>query len=108
MVKEEVFESLKTELQAEEGELFNESLLQIKVEAAYREVVMARNYPSSYSEISIDKDMEQFYSTIRKIALFDYNQSGAAGQSSYSSDGTSIHYVNRDSYFKGVLPIARC
>lgn len=106
MVKEEIFESLKKELSAEEGDLFNESLLEVKVDTAYREVMMARNYPASYSESAIDDDMAQYYSVIRSIALFDYNQSGGSGQSSYSSDGTSIHYVNRDNYFKGVYPIA--
>lgn len=105
MVKEDVFNSLKTELESSEGELFNETLLNVKVESAFREVMAARKYPSSYSQLTIEKDMEQFYATIRGIALFDYNQSGAEGQTSYSADGTSIHYVERDKLFYGVIPI---
>ena len=105
MVKEEVFESLKTELQASEGDLFNETLLKSKVESAYREVMSLRQYPYSYSQVTIENDIEQFYTVIRRVALFDYSQSGAEGQTSYSADGTSIHYIDRDKLFYGVIPI---
>lgn len=105
MVKEDVFIALKTELEITEGAMFNETLLESKVNGAYEDVKMARNYPSSYSEKDINNDMERYYSTIRSVALFDYNQIGAEGQSSYNADGTSIHYLNRDRLFKGVVPI---
>ena len=105
MVKEDVFEALKKELQITEGEKFNETLLEIKVNGAYEDVKAARNYPSSYSETAITSDMEKYYITILGIARYDYNQIGAEGQSSYSADGTSIKYLNRNSLFKGVLPI---
>lgn len=105
MIREDVFLSLKTELKITEGEKLNETLLQSKVDAAIADVKAARNYPASYSEDKINSDIERYYSTIRSVALFDYNQVGAEGQSSYSADGTSIHYLNRNSLFKGVLPI---
>lgn len=104
MVKEDVFEKLKKEILEAEGQV-NETLLEIKVEGAYEDVKMARDYPSSYSEEYIIKDMERYYSAILNIARFDYGNIGAEGQSSYSADGTSIHYLNRDRYFKGVYPI---
>lgn len=105
MVKEDVFIALKTELEITEGEKFNETLLKAKVEGAFQDVKMARRYPSYYSEADLIDDMEQYYSIIRAVALYDYNQIGAEGQSSYSADGTSIHYVNREKLFRGVLPI---
>lgn len=105
MVKDDVFLALKTELAITEGTMFNETLLDAKVKGAYEDVKTARNYPESYSEDDISKDMERYYSVIRSVALFDYNQIGAEGQSSYNADGTSIHYLNRDRLFKGVLPI---
>ena len=49
--------------------------------------------------------MERYYSIIRSVALYDYNQIGAEGQTSYSADGTSIRYLNRDKLFHGVVPI---
>ena len=105
MVKDRVIESLKTELEVTEGEKFNEQLLISKVNNAYAEVKMTRNYPSTYSESAIDDDMEKFYTSIRSIAMYDYNQIVAEGQTSYSSDGTSIRYLNRDKLFHDVIPI---
>lgn len=101
--------SIKSELEIElKNEVaFNAELLALKVTNAYREVKQARNYPSTYSDEMIAKDMENFYSNIRAIAMYDYNQIGAEGQTQYSADGESIHYIDRNKLFSGVLPIAR-
>lgn len=104
---ESIIEDLTEELNITEGKKFNASLLQAKVNAAYREVKTARRYPSTYNEYVIENDMENYYSVVRAISLYDYNQIGAEGQKQYSADGTSIHYVDRDSLFKGVEPISR-
>lgn len=105
-VKEDVIASLTIELEITEGDRFNAVLLESKVNSAYREVQTARRYPSSYTEAAIERDMEKYYSQIRAIAQYDYNQIGAEGQTSFSEDGSSIHYVDRDKLFSGVLPIA--
>lgn len=103
---EEIIEELKAEIEATEGDKFNLSLLRSKVNSAYRAVKTARRYPASYSEAAIERDMNNYYSQVREIAMFDYNQAGAEGQSQYSQDGVSVHYVERDKLFYGVLPIA--
>ena len=102
-----VYESIKIELEITEGERFNPVLLRSKVENAYYEVKTARRYPISYTEASIDRDLENYFSQIRAIALFDVNQIGAEGQTQYSQDGVSVHYVDRNRLFAGVLPIAK-
>ena len=86
---------------------FDADILALKVSNAYREVRTARNYPSYYSEESITADMMNYYSNIRAIAMYDYNKIGAEGQTQYSADGESIHYVDRSKLFNGVIPIAR-
>ena len=106
-LKEDVFESLKTELEITEGSRFNEVLLRSKVDNAYREVQTARSYPASYTEAAIERDMENYYSQVRSVALYDYNAIGSEYQTSFSEDGSSIHYASRDSLFAGVLPIAK-
>lgn len=103
---EEIIEDLTTEIAAEDGDKFNPSLLASKVRNAYRAVKTARRYPASYTEAMIERDMENYYSQVRDIAMYDYNQIGAEGQTQYSQDGVSIHYVERDKLFYGVLPIA--
>ena len=108
-MQNEIFETLKAEILADDAQadLFSETLLRSKIASAYREVKAARKYPSSYSESQIDADMENFYSNVEEIARFDYNAVGSEGMSSYSADGTSIHYKDRDKLFYGVYPIAR-
>lgn len=104
---EEIIEELKTELSTTEGERFSSELLTSKVKSAYRDVKAARRYPASYSEAMIESDMENYFSQVKEIARYDFNQIGAEGQTSYSQDGVSVHYVDRDKLFYGVLPIAR-
>ena len=106
---DEIFENLKVEINADDSQSdkVNETLLRIKVEGAFRDVKNARNYPSIYSQAQIEADMIKYYSNIESIARYDYNKVGAEGQSSYSADGTSIRYLNRDKLFYGVYPISR-
>ena len=103
---EEIFEELKAELVETEGDKFNATLLRSKINSAYRDVKAARKYPLSYTEAMIEREMENYYSQVREIALFDYTQIGSEGQTQYSQDGVSIHYVDRNKLFYGVLPFA--
>ena len=102
----QIYESLKIELEITEGERFNPDLLLSKVKSAYRAVQTVRKYPKSYTEAMIERDMENYYSQVKDIAMFDFNQIGAEGQTQYSQDGVSVHYVDRDKLFYGILPIA--
>ena len=104
-LKDEIFNDLQEELTAVEDAIFNEKLLKSKVDAAVREVKGARKYPDYYTETAVNQDMEQFYSNIRSIALFDYNQTGAEGLKSYSADGGTLNYLDRSTLFRGIIPI---
>lgn len=106
-LKEDIYNSIEAELQVTEGERFNAVLLRSKVDNAYREVQAVRNYPSSYTEAAIERDMEKFYSQIRAIALYDYSIVGVEALLSFSEDGVSNHMIDRNSLFNGVLPIAK-
>lgn len=105
-MKTEIIAELTAELQGETD--FDAVLLTAKVNNATREVQTARNYPSTYTAAQIETDTVRFFSQIKSIALYDYNQVGAEGQTQYSADGVSIHYVERNKLFYGVRPIARC
>ena len=106
---EEIFENLKSEIVSDpaQADLLSETLLRAKVKSAYREVVQARNYPKSYTDSQIESDMVYYYSNIESIARYDYNAVGSEGLSSYSADGTSLSYRDRDKLFTGIYPIAR-
>lgn len=105
-LEQEIFADLSAELSVSD-ENFNEILLISKVRNAMREVKRARNYPKTYSDSQIEKDMYDYFSNIRNIALYDYNQIGAEGQSSSGENGTSRSYVDRDKYFSGICPFVR-
>ena len=104
-MKSEIIAELTIELQNETD--FDADLLEAKVNNAIREVQTARNYPSHYVNLQIERDTVRFFSQIKAIALYDYNQIGAEGQTQYSADGESIHYVDRSKLFYGVVPLAR-
>ena len=83
-----IVEELTIELTKEVG--FDAAILELKVRNAYREVQQVRNYPSYYKPEIKDSDMENYFSNIKAIALYDYSKIGAEGQDSYSADGESI------------------
>ena len=88
-------------------ENFDSNLLEIKITNAIREVKAARNYPSTYTEDMIDKDMQKYYSKIRNIVLYDYSHIGAYGENQRNEDGINRVYVERSSLFNGIIPISR-
>jgi len=101
----EIVEDLKIELENDVG--FSEDALTAKTRNAYREVKLARNYPSTYSQQLIDSDMEKYISVIRDIALFDYNQIGKDFEQSHTENSVTRSYTSRLSLFANVTPIAR-
>lgn len=96
-----IVEELSAEL-SEDDAMFNEKVLGFKVKNAIREVCMKRNYQAtSYDEEEIVSDLWNYYSTIRNVALYDYNQTGIEFQTS-STENYTRTYMNRDDLFKGV------
>ncbi len=106
-IEQEIMEDLTAELSISD-ENFNPDLLLSKVRNALREVKKARKYPSYYTESQISKDIYDYYSNIRNIALYDYNLIGAEGQTSSNENGTSRAYVDRNELFSGIIPISKC
>lgn len=103
----EIYENLIAEMSEDfaQDDKVNETVLMNKIKSAYRDVKQARRYPSSYAESAIESDMVNYYPTIEAIARYDYGKIGGDNMSSYSSDGTSIHYLSRDDLFNGVIPL---
>lgn len=102
---QEIIDDLTVELEATDDQ-FSASLLSSKVVGAYRDVVGTRRYPSHYTEADIVADMEQFYHTVRELALYDYNQIGMEGQTRNGENEIVRSFVRRSSLFNGVIPLA--
>lgn len=105
-LEQEVFADLSAELSVSD-ENFNETILLSKVRNAMREVKRARNYPKSYTDSQIEEDMYDYFSNIRNIALYDYNQIGGEFQESSSELSTSRVWMERNKLFCGICPFVR-
>lgn len=100
-LENEIVEDLKAELENEPE--FNEKVLKAKVKSAIREVVMKRSYKdTSYTNDEITLDLYNYYSVIRSVALYDYNQRGAEYETQHSENGVNRTWESRDALFKGV------
>lgn len=105
-LENDLLEDLKSELSVTDPK-FKPELITPKIKGAIREVKRARNYPKHYTESAIAEDLENYYSNIRNIALFDYNLIGGEFQESYSENGKSGSFVKRNSLFAGIIPLSR-
>lgn len=97
----EILEDLKTELGLQDTS--DIAILSSKVKNAYREVKRTRNYQTNHSQAFIDADMGNFYSNIRDLALYDFNQVGAEFQSNHSENGYNRSWVDRKECLSGVV-----
>ena len=100
-LQDEIVAELTVELQDEPT--FNVNILATKVRNAIREVKMKRNYQAtSYTDEQVEKDVYNYFSVIKSVALYDYNQIGAEGEQSHSENSVSRTWVDRDDLFRGV------
>ena len=100
----EIVEELTAELTAIDPEDPNIGVIETKVKAAYRRIVVARNYPKSWTEEKIASDMVNYYQNIRDLALYEYNTIGAEYQSHHEENGTIRTWYERDKCLRGVFP----
>ena len=73
------------------------------IKQARNEVVSKRNYPESYTDEKISEDLKQFEDVIVNLALYDHSQAGEAYMASYSENGVSRSWKDRESLFVGVF-----
>ena len=100
-LQDEIIAELTVELSGQPT--FNSDVLAIKVRNAIREVKMKRNYQAtSYTDEQVEKDLYNYFSVIKSVALYDYNQIGAEGEQSHSENSVSRTWVDRDDLFRGV------
>ena len=102
---DEILQDLKLQLDiSSEQEV---ALLSSKIKNAIREVRHARNYPKYYTDSQIAEDLEDYYSNILSLALYDYNQIGAEGETGHSDSGTSRTWKDRKECFNGISTICQ-
>lgn len=85
---------------------FDSYAMKDKIESALNEVKESRRYPSYYIEEQIVKDLNKYSSTIKNVALYDYNQIGAEFQENHTENSVSRSWKKREELFRNVVPIA--
>lgn len=107
-MEKELLQDLKDYL-GDDYEAAQESALLFCIKRALLSFKNKRNYPDTYSDTVINKDMEKYYSCIFDLTLYWCNMQGCEFQSSHSESGVSRSFDSeRDIYvLHDVIPIAR-
>lgn len=104
-LKDAVVDDITIEMQRDD--MFDPEILAIKVENVITEVINTRRYPSSYSDEAILADVLRFYSNIRNISIYDYNQIGVEFERVHYENTVHRSWEGRGDLFKGIIPIAK-
>lgn len=106
-MKNRIIAVLEPELEVTDPN-YNADLLSAKAGQVLDEAQVIRNYAqTNYSEVTILADMEKGLPVFINVTRYDYNKIGAEGQSQYSGDGESLHYLDRGKMWNGWMPLAR-
>lgn len=106
-LESELLEDLSSEIEISDGDSDSLKKLSAKIKNAIREVKRTRNYPKSYTDDVIAEDLYCYYSNIHDLALYDYNQIGAEGQTGHNENGTSRNWKSRRDCLIGVVSMCK-
>ena len=86
----------------EENPLLEQLIIQ-----AEADIRAKRMYPESYTEEKIAADMKKFQSVVVNLVVYDRSQAGENFMASYSENGVSRTWRDREDLFVGVFPFAK-
>lgn len=82
-------------------------LIEQLIEQAQQEVMSRRMYPSSYTQEQINDDMKNYEGVIVNLAVYDKSQAGEAYMSSYTENGVSRAWKDRENLLAGIYPFVK-
>lgn len=82
-------------------------LIEQLIEQSRQEIISLRNYPSSYTQEQIDNDMTKYENVIVNLTVYDHSQAGESFMASYSENGISRNWVDRNNLLAGVIPFVK-
>lgn len=82
-------------------------LIEQLIEQSRQEIISLRNYPSSYTQEQIDDDLAKYESVIVNLTVYDHSQAGENFMSSYSENGISRNWVDRNELLAGIFPYVK-
>lgn len=82
-------------------------ILEQLISQAEADIRAKRIYPKSYTEEKIAADMKKFQSVVVNLVVYDRSQAGENFMASYSENGVSRTWRDREELFVGVFPFAK-
>jgi hypothetical protein len=82
-------------------------ILEQLISQAEADIRAKRIYPKSYTEEKIAADMKKFQSVVVNLVVYDRSQAGENFMASYSENGVSRTWREREDLFVGVFPFAK-
>lgn len=82
-------------------------LIEQLIEQSRQEIISLRNYPGSYTQEQIDDDLAKYESVIVNLTVYDHSQAGESFMASYSENGISRNWVDRNNLLAGVIPFVK-
>lgn len=89
------------------GKKEDNPLIEQLLEQARNEIIEKRNYPETYTQDQIDRDVQKFENVMVNLAVYDRSQAGEAYMASFSENGVSRTWKDRESLFVGVFPFVK-
>lgn len=107
VLQQTITSELTAQLNSEQS--FNAVALSAKVKLAILDVMGRREYGNShYTDKQIlDELGVRYYPTITRLALYDYNQIGAEGQTQHSENSINRSWTERDKILSDVHPFVK-
>lgn len=81
--------------------------LELLIKQATNEVINRRMYPQSYTQEQIDEDLKKFEDVIINLTVYDRSQAGEAYMASYTENGVSRNWKDRETLLVGVYPFVK-
>lgn len=72
-------------------------LIEQLLEQARKEIISRRNYPDTYTQDQIDSDVKNYENIMVNLAVYDRSQAGEAYMASFSENGVSRTWKDRES-----------
>ena len=104
-MKDTILENLENYFGNEFAE--NETLLSTLLNKVIANVILYRNYPSTYTQEMIEEDIVKYQSKIEDIVISLFNRVGAEGTYKHHENGITDDFVRDNELDNFIIPIAR-
>lgn len=82
-------------------------LLEQLINQATEDIKNKRRYPKDYTKEEIEEDLKKYESVLVNVVVYDRMKLGGDFQQSDNENGKSRTWVDRNTLFKEIYPIAR-